>query len=106
MQAQQKLTEQALHKLFEQVRGGRSRLLTKMVKAKISAMISRSLQFSLMTTTFFSLIGDDLLKTFGEAYMDGRVDVEGDLADVVSIAFRNGLMSVVQRRKTDLPEKL
>lgn len=37
---------------------------------------------------------DDLLTSFGEAYMDGRVDVEGDLAALVSLALRSGLISV------------
>ena len=31
--------------------------------------------------------------SFGEAYMNGRVDVEGDLADLVALAIRSGLMS-------------
>ncbi len=41
-----------------------------------------------------SLIGDDMLTTFGEAYMDGRVDLDGDLADLMSLALKSGLMSV------------
>lgn len=40
--------------------------------------------------------GGDLLTSFGEAYMDGRVDVEGDLADLISLALKSGLMSVTQ----------
>lgn len=35
----------------------------------------------------------DLFTSFGEAYMDGRVDVEGDLAALVSLALRSGLIS-------------
>lgn len=42
---------------------------------------------------FLSLVGDDPLTGFGEAYMDGRVDVDGDLADLISVAHRSGLMS-------------
>lgn len=37
------------------------------------------------------LLGDDPFLRFGEAYMDGAIDVEGDLADVVSFGLRNGL---------------
>ncbi len=40
---------------------------------------------------FIDLRGDDPLMSFGEAYMNGKIDVEGDLADVVSFGFRNGL---------------
>lgn len=36
--------------------------------------------------------GDPLMR-FGEAYMNGKVDVEGDLADLVALAISNGLMS-------------
>jgi cyclopropane-fatty-acyl-phospholipid synthase len=39
------------------------------------------------------LLSDDPLMSFGEAYMDGQVDVEGDLADLVSFAIRNGIAS-------------
>ena len=38
-----------------------------------------------------------MLMNFGDAYMDGRVNLEGDLADLVSLALRSGLMSVTQR---------
>jgi cyclopropane-fatty-acyl-phospholipid synthase len=38
----------------------------------------------------------DLLTTFGEGYMEGRIDVEGDLADVISIVLRNGLLSATE----------
>jgi cyclopropane-fatty-acyl-phospholipid synthase len=41
----------------------------------------------------FNLWSGDLSMSFGEAYMDGRVDVEGDLADLVAVAIRSGLMS-------------
>jgi len=38
-------------------------------------------------------LGDSLSLSFGEAYTDGRIDVEGDLADLVALAIRNGLIS-------------
>ncbi len=40
---------------------------------------------------FLDLLSDDPLMSFGEAYMDGHVDVEGDLADLVSFAIQNGI---------------
>ncbi|NMC81840.1 MAG: methyltransferase domain-containing protein [Armatimonadetes bacterium] len=36
---------------------------------------------------------DDITLAFGEAYMDGRIDVRGDLADVVSLAIRNASLA-------------
>jgi cyclopropane-fatty-acyl-phospholipid synthase len=41
------------------------------------------------------LLSDDPLMSFGEAYMDGQVDVEGDLADLVSFAIQNGIAFVM-----------
>src|SRR5438876_3210330 len=43
-----------------------------------------------------SLERGDLLMNFGEAYMKGRIDVEGDLADLMSLALRSGLVSATQ----------
>ncbi len=43
-----------------------------------------------------SLIGGDMLTSFGDAYMDGHVDVDGDLADLMSLALRSGLMKINQ----------
>ena len=56
-------------------------------------------QFTLRLNDYnvLDLIGDDMLTSFGEAYMDGRVDVEGDLADLISLVLRSGLMSVTQK---------
>jgi len=41
----------------------------------------------------FNLLSDDPMMSFGEAYMNGEVDVEGDLADLVSFAIQNGITS-------------
>ena len=46
--------------------------------------------------TLPDLLQDDLLMTLGEAYMDGQVDVEGDLANLVSLAIRSGLISATE----------
>ena len=48
-----------------------------------------------MTIIFLIFFSGDMLMSFGDAYMDGRVDVEGDLADLMSLAIRSGLMSVI-----------
>lgn len=37
----------------------------------------------------YSLFREDPSLVFGEAYLDGRIDVEGDLIDVIRIAHRN-----------------
>jgi cyclopropane-fatty-acyl-phospholipid synthase len=37
---------------------------------------------------------EDPLMRFGEAYMNGQVDVEGDLADLVSFAIQNGIAPI------------
>lgn len=52
------------------------------------------LTIRLHSGSFFDLLGDDPLMNFGEAYMDGQVEVEGDLADLVSFAIRNNLPSI------------
>lgn len=36
---------------------------------------------------------DDIQLAFGEAYMDGRIDIDGDLADLVALAIRNMSLS-------------
>ncbi len=59
------------------------------------------LTIRLHSGSLFDLIGDDPLMTFGEAYMNGQVEVEGDLADLVSFAIRNGLVSA-----SDAPRRL
>jgi cyclopropane-fatty-acyl-phospholipid synthase len=41
-------------------------------------------------------LNGDLLTTFGDGYMEGRIDVEGDLADLISLALRNGLLSITE----------
>jgi len=41
--------------------------------------------------SIFDFLGDDPFMSFGEAYMNGQVDVEGDLADLVSFAIQNGI---------------
>ena len=99
MQVKQKLTGYALDKLFDQVRGG-----SFAVRYKDSATVHYGIGEPQFTIRFnddniLDLIGDDMLMSFGEAYMDGRVDVEGDLADLISLAIQSGLVSVTQKPK-------
>lgn len=97
MQAKQKLTEYALDKLFEQVRGGSFAVRYKDGATERHGNGEPQFTVRLNDDNILGLIGDDILTSFGEAYMDGRVDVEGDLADLLSLALRSGLMSVTQK---------
>ncbi len=97
MKAVKALTGQALNKLFEQVRGGTFEVVYK------DGTIQRfgddgEPQFTvrLNDDNVLGLIGGDMLTSFGDAYMDGHVDFDGDLADLMSLALRNGLMKVNQ----------
>jgi cyclopropane-fatty-acyl-phospholipid synthase len=46
------------------------------------------------TGSLAQFLCDDPLMAFGEAYMNGQVEVEGDLAELVSFAIRNHLASI------------
>jgi len=48
----------------------------------------------LRTGSIFDFVCADPLMSFGEAYMNGQVDVEGDLADLVSFAIQNGIAPI------------
>jgi cyclopropane-fatty-acyl-phospholipid synthase len=94
MPAKQKLTELALHKLFE---AGRDSSFTVTHKNGTTEHFGDGApQFAIQFNddSILDLFGDDLLTGFGEAYMDGRLDVDGDLADLIFLAIRSGLMSV------------
>lgn len=97
MLAKQKITGYALDKLFEQVRGGSFAVTYK--NGAIERYGNDEPQFTVRFNddNVLGLISDDLPTSFGEAYMDGRVDVEGDLADLLSLALRSDLMSVTQK---------
>ena len=96
MQARQMLTEQALHKLFERARGGSFAVIYKNGTTEHFGDSEPQFTVRFNDDDILDLIGDDLLASFGEAYMDGRVDLDGDLADLMSLALRSGLMSVTQ----------
>ncbi len=97
MRAAQALTEHALEKFFAKVHGGTFEVIYK------DGTIQRfgdegEPQFTvrLNDDSVLGLIRSDMLTSFGDAYMDGIVDVDGDLADLMSLALRSGLMKVNQ----------
>ena len=93
MKAKQMLTGRGLHWLFQQVRGGSFKVVY--TDGTIEHYGDGEPQFTvrLRDDDIFDFLGDGLSMSFGEAYIDGRVDVEGDLADLVALASRSGLMS-------------
>lgn len=96
MQAQAALTGIALHELFERLREGFFTVTHKNGKVERYGNGEPQFKIRLNDDNVLGFITDDLLMSLGEAYMDGRVDVEGDLADLMSLALRSGLMSVTQ----------
>ncbi|MDP2604962.1 MAG: class I SAM-dependent methyltransferase [Deltaproteobacteria bacterium] len=96
MKAQQMLTGRGLHWLFQQVRGGSFRVAY--TDGTIEHYGDGEPQFTvrLRDDDIFNLWSGDLSMSFGEAYMDGRFEVEGDLADLVALAIRSGLMSATE----------
>lgn len=98
MKAQHKLTGYALDKLFEQVRGGSFAVRHRGGATARYGEGEPQFTVRVRDDDILDLIsGDDLLTSFGGAYMDGRVDVDGDLADLMSLALQSGLMSVTQK---------
>ena len=97
MKAKQQLTGYALDKLFEQVRGGSFAVTYKDGATKRYGDGEPQFTVRFNDDDVLALISDDMLSSFGEAYMDGRVDVEGDLADLLSLTLQSGLMSVTQK---------
>jgi cyclopropane-fatty-acyl-phospholipid synthase len=96
MKAGKALTEKALHKLFEQVRGGAFELRYKNGETRHFGGGEPQFTVRFNDDNILGLISGDMLMSFGEAYMDGRVEVDGDLADLMSLALRSGLMSATQ----------
>ena len=92
MKAKQILTKQALHNLFENVRGGSFTVVYKNGETQLYGDDEPQFTIRFNDDSILDLLSGDMLMSFGEAYMDGRVDVEGDLADLMSLAIRSGLM--------------
>ncbi len=93
MKARQILTGQALRRFFEQMRGGSFTVTYSDGTTEHYGDSKPQFKISLCDDSFLDLLHGDLLMNFGDAYMDGRVDFEGDLADFMSLALRSGLMS-------------
>lgn len=88
------LAKQALGSVFGQMSGGSFAVTYSDGTTERYGNGQPQFALRLHDDNLLGLIGDDLLSSFGEAYMDGHVDVEGDLADVLSLALRSGLASV------------
>lgn len=94
MKAKQALLTKAISNLLETITEGS--FAVKYKNGATERYGSRDPEFTVHINddiTPIDLIGADTLTSFGEAYMDGRIDVEGDLADLMSLALRNGLVS-------------
>ena len=97
MEAAQALTENALDKFFAKVHGGTFEIVYKDgATQRFGEEGEPQFTVRLNDDNILGLIGGDMLSSFGDAYMDGHVDFDGDLADLMSLALRNGLMKVNQ----------
>ena len=86
-----------MHKLFEQLRGASFAVSYKNGATDYYGDGETQFGIRFNDDDILGLLQGDLLMSFGEAYMDGRVDVEGDLADLMSAALRSGLMKVTEK---------
>ena len=102
MIATHSVTSRVLDTLFGQVRGGCFAVAYKGGATKRYGSGEPRFTVRFKDDHVLDLVGEDMLTTFGEAYMDGRVDVEGDLAELVALALRSGAPSTFTRRTRDL----
>ncbi len=96
MKVKQVLEQKALNNLFERVEGGSFAVKYQNGTTENYGSDEPTFTFKFNNDNVLGLVSDDLLSSFGEAYMDGEIDVEGDLADLFSLALKSGLMSVTQ----------
>jgi cyclopropane-fatty-acyl-phospholipid synthase len=96
MKVKQVLEQRALHNLFEHVKGGSFAVKYENGTVKNYGTDEPKFTVKFNNDNVLGLISDDMLSSFGEAYMDGEIDIDGDLADLFSLALRSGLMSVNQ----------
>ena len=97
MKAAQALTGQALNKLFGQVSGGSFAVIYKdgtTPRYGDGGEPQFTVRFN--DDNVLGLIGDDMLTSFGDAYMDGRVDYGVSLARLARGARTADL--ILQRR--------
>lgn len=97
MQVKQNLTGYALDKLFEQICSDSFAVSYRDGTTENYGTGIPQFTVKLKDDNLLGLISNDMLMSFGEAYMDGRVDVDGDLADLMSLALRSGLVSITQK---------
>ncbi|MBC8029083.1 MAG: class I SAM-dependent methyltransferase [Pyrinomonadaceae bacterium] len=93
MKARQILTGHALRSLFGQMHGGSFSVTYCDSTTQHFGDDEPQFQISFCDDSLLDLLHGDMLVNFGDAYMDGRMDFEGDLADLMSLALRSGLMS-------------
>jgi len=86
-------TGRGLHWLFKQLRGGSFKVVYTDGTTDHYGDSEPHFTLHFRGDDIFNLWRGDLSMSFGEAYMSGQVDVEGDLADLVALAIRSGLMS-------------
>ena len=96
MQTKQIITENVLHKLFNRLRGASFAVVYKNGATTNYGDGAPQFTIRFKDDDILGLLHGDLLMSFGEAYMDGRVEVEGDLADLLSLALQHNLMSVTE----------
>lgn len=83
-----------MHRLFKRARGGSFAVIYKNGDTELFGDSQPQFTIRFTDNDILDLMGDDMLMSFGEAYIEGRIDVEGDLADLISLALRSDLMSV------------
>ena len=97
MKTMLRITGQALHSLFERARGSSFAVTYNDGTTEHYGDSEPQFRIIFRDDDILDLLQGDLLMSFGDAYMEGRIDFEGDLADLLSIALQTGLMSVTQR---------
>ena len=100
MKAKQVLTGHALHQLFEQARGGSFTVAYSDGTTQHYGDSEPQFRISFRDDNIFDLLQGDILMNVGEAYVNGRVEVEGDPADLLSLALRSGLLSDTQKSRS------
>lgn len=93
MKAEQTFVSRPLHSLFERVRGGSFAATYPDGTTEHYGEGEPEFKVRFLDEVDVDLVRDDPFTGFANAYTNGRVEVEGDLADLVSLAIRNGLFS-------------
>jgi hypothetical protein len=75
--------------LFERMRGGSFAVIYQDGATQRYGEDTPQCTIRIKDDSVRGVIGEDLLTSFGAAYMSGLVDVEGDLADLLSLALHS-----------------